>query len=249
MKIAVLFSGLPREVEECWESIQKYLLAGLSNPDVFIYSGEQYQVRSSFFQAFNPRIYMIEDQFRHVQMEEILKRIEYVDHGHMNSYAQQIWGLKKVWQLKQFYEQQSGVKYDIVVRARPDHLWFRSIPLDLLELDKISNLHHFPSPIVSTEFAIGPNNLMEKYFQVYDWVLEHGERCLTQDNPRLFTNEGKLKYHSDFIMATCLVGYHGMTMGGNAGLPVEHRCPYHYYRIMHLQKMGIYKDSDAGLFS
>jgi hypothetical protein len=247
MKIAVLMCGMPVSpqcagsdggVREGWHSFCKFLLSNLNDPDVFIHSGLEYPVGKDFFDAIKPKIYEVEPQFHHPETEQIVREIGYYCDSHVNSYVQQIYGWKKVWELKTRHEATTGTQYDFVVKVRPDFIYFKPITLDLFELDKISTLHHENSSVVPTEFACGPDHVMKLYCGMYDWLMEHGKHRLPKTHARLWDSPGQL-YNCDLILTAYLVDEMGLQRGKQK-LPEGCVCPFQVYRIMYRHQQGLY---------
>lgn len=237
MKTAVCISGLPREINEIWRTFIDNFLNNLPSPDVFIYSGEQFKVDPEYFVQIKPKKYVVEPQFRHETLEEIIKKVGYFCEDHINSYIQQTYGLKKVWELKESYEKEHNVKYDIVVRTRPDFIYLNPITLDLLELDKFNNLQGNTPLNITTEFAIGPMDYMEPFFNVYDWLIETNGSLLTKDNPHLNGAPGGL-YNPDIIASVYVLNERKVPRA-TCKLPPG-KIVYDYYRIMYRHKLNLY---------
>lgn len=217
--------------------MHRLLISNLPNPDLFIYSGEQYPEPLGLFDLIKPVKYIVEPQFQHHDIERVLKQVGYHCDNHLNAYIQQIFGVKKVWEHKLLYEQEQGFKYDYAVRTRPDTIWLRPFTLDMVEPGRISTIH---DRAVCCEFMIGPNNEdMDRYFKLYDWIRDHGEVELKPDNSRLFSAH-RGGYNSDNIMATYLIDYCGIQLGNADRLPADHKWAHDYYRVMHLHQKGIY---------
>lgn len=236
-RTAVLLSGLPREVDETWRSWAN-LLGALPNPDIFIYSSQYYTVGPEFYTSILPKKYKVENQWRHTETEQKIKNAGFYDNDQINSCIQQFYGIKRVWELKEDYEKEMGIKYDLVVRTRPDFIWLRPINLDWLELDKISNLHANFSPTVCSEFAIGPNDLMEKYCKLFDCFSSIGEQVFLNTNPRLSYSNGL--YNTDVVLTVYLYDHLKLQTGTNERIPMDFHSPYDYYRIMFRHKRNLY---------
>jgi hypothetical protein len=237
MRTAICFSGQPRGVATCWRSAWEHLIRHLPNPDVFIHSSQPYSnVPQEFYDILHPVKVVIEDQYPFPHIEDILSRTRYYDNGHRNSYLQQIFGWKRVGEVKKEHENSTGVKYDLAVRIRPDLIFLQDVPLATLELDKVNTLHGVGPGVAAmpVEFAIGPDQLMDKYFGCFDWLCAEGEKHLKSDNWRILLG-GYNHYNCDLIMATYMIDALGVPVARN------NLSPYSYYRIKHLHDMGIYQ--------
>ena len=236
VRTAICLSGLPKEVDETWRTLRDNILPQFPNPDVFIYSGEFYPVGGEFYATFQPKRYKVEPQIHHWKIEQAIGKFYHIS-GHLNSYSQQVYGLKKVWEIKKEYEEDTGVTYDYVIRTRPDFIWLRPLKMEYLDLTQISTLHPNFAPTICAEFAVGPNEKMEKYFNIYDWLIDYGESYLSQSHAVWKYSK---EWNSDSILTTYLHDYHHMTIGTNDKIPHEFKSPYDYYRIMNRHKRGQY---------
>jgi hypothetical protein len=243
MRTAVLMSGLPREIEMTWRSLQRFVVNRLPGVDFFIYSGEHYPVDERVYQALKVKMYMVEPQFKHVEMEERINSHGYYAAEHLNAYIQQIYGLKKVWEMKKFYEQVSGVKYDYVFRTRPDLLWMRYFDIDEVGGgNAMSNFHPAPpkSITMSTEVAFGPDAAMEKYFGIYDWLLSDASKPFTtRENPRLSIQPDHT-YTCDIYLTTYWLDYLKLPVADTKFPEAEVKWPYDVYRIVGRHLMNVY---------
>src|ERR1022692_1542005 len=115
MRTAICFTGQPRSIKQTWKTYHEFLHNNLPNPDVFIYTSEEYNC-PEFFDVIKPVSYLVEGQFPHDNMESFLKEAGfYADHM-INSTIQQFYGWKKVLEMKMDYELKNNFKYDLVVK-------------------------------------------------------------------------------------------------------------------------------------
>ena len=242
MRTAILLCGMPREFPETWESFIENLYSQMPNPDVYIYAPSPYEV-PEFFSIVKPKAYVVEPQFRHTHLEPFLSSIGFYAEHRIDPTIQQFYGLKKVWELKQSV----GEKYDLVIRTRPDLIYLTPITLDILDTEELNNLHANFAPSMCTEFAAGPEHLIEKYCGIYDWLDGEGRKLLDQNNPRL-NYPLDHKYNCDLLMISYIEDYLGIQLARQR-LPKETPSPYDYYRIMGRHKKGeyIYEGADAYL--
>jgi hypothetical protein len=230
MKTAICVSGLTREVSETWKSFVDNLLINLPLPDVFVYAADAYP--ADYLDFIKPKKYVVEKQSHFSDMQDILKRIKYIDMGHANSLLQQFYGFKKVWELKKDYEVSNNVSYDIAVRVRPDLIFLKPINLEWFDLTKINIFGDFH--YMNVEFAIGQDTAMGHYMKVFDWLAGPGEECLLKDTRRRDENNYGF-YNSDLIMRAYLID--NLHISGNG----VSKNPYDHYRIMRLHKKGEYQ--------
>lgn len=229
MRTAILLSGQPREVAEVWPTFVENLYNRMPNPDVFIYTSAPYDA-PEFFNVVKPRAYVVESQFRHTQIEDFIRSIGFYADHRIDPTIQQFYGVKKAWDLKQQFGQ-----YDFVIRTRPDYIYLKPITLDLIEQDKLNNLHAPWAPTMSTEFAIGPDNLMALYCGMYDWLAGAAQKYLNNTNPRL-NYPADHKYNCDVLLVCYIADYLGITIG----TPKITGSVYDHYRIMTRHKKGEY---------
>jgi hypothetical protein len=228
MRTAVCLSGQPREVSEVWQTFRDHLYKNMPNPDVFIYTSQDYAC-PDFFNEIKPAAYVIEDQFRHIAIEDYLRAAGFYAEHRIDPTIQQFYGTTKVRDLVKSHEEQNGFKYDLIVRTRPDFIYLRPVTLDIFDLTKLNNFHMPGALSMSTEFAIGPREEMNKYFGLYDWLATEGIKYLTPANPRLeFPPDHK--YNCDVIMVTYIEDYLKMQLGTPKYAP-DATWPYDYYRI------------------
>lgn len=237
MKTAVLLTGQPREIKEVWKSMKENLLDQLPNPEVFIYTSEEYDV-PEFFDSIKLVKYVVEPQFKHDHIEPFLRKIGFYANHRIDPTIQQFYGIKKAWDLMADHEEKNNFKYDLVVRTRSDFIWLRPLKLDFVDLEKVNNLHASFAPTMSTEFAIGPNSEMEKYCGLYDWLANEGQNYLTNDHPRLAYPVDH-KYNCDILLIAYLVDYMKVKLADQR-LPADFPCPYNYYRIYKRHVLGQY---------
>src|ERR1022692_2308582 len=135
MRTAVCISGQPRTVEKVHKEAVKYLFNNLGDYDLFIHSSESYPLDCDLWEEWNVISYQVEEQKRFFDLERRLKNV-YFHPPILNNYLQQIYGWKRVWELKTNHEKENNVKYDFVIRTRPDILYHNHVTLDLFDLSK-----------------------------------------------------------------------------------------------------------------
>jgi len=99
--------------------------------------------------------------------------------------------------MKKCYEWVNRVKYDIVIRTRPDLIYSKPITPEICNFDKGM------SGDSCTEFVIGLDKDMERYFYIYDWLNVGDGKKYLRETP-LFKD---VKYHCDYLMASFISGY------------------------------------------
>ena len=253
MRTAVCLSGQPREVAETWQSFIHYLLANLPNPDVFIHTSQEYKVPGEYWEIVQPKAYVIEPQHSFPEIENILANSRWSKASQTpelrNSYLQDLWTQRSAWRLKEEHERLNGIKYDLLVRCRPDLIFLQPITLSMLEAGKICTLASPDMAHTPNEFAIGPNEAMSKWFTVFDWLSEYGLEWLNKDHPRLrYPPHGY--FNTEKITMLCLCDFYGLRLGKckfpPGSLSCEHpsRTNDSFYRIAYKRNWYEY---DQGL--
>jgi len=62
LRTAICMSGLPRQIKETWKSYVEFLHNSFPNPDLFIYTGEEFDT-PDFFDTIKPKGYVVEPQY------------------------------------------------------------------------------------------------------------------------------------------------------------------------------------------
>jgi hypothetical protein len=208
------------------------------NPDVFIHTGLPYPACPGFWKRVRPASYVVEPQRRHPEIHEALKRCGYWAEHYQAPYIQQLHGLGRVWDAVEERERQQGFQYDLVVRTRPDLIFFADCPPSLFDLEGFSDFLLEGEPTMSTEFACGPRALMAPYFRIADWLVDRGEEFLRRDDPRL-VERGLPGQNSDTILAV----YYRDALGIERMPPriPEGYCCRDYFRIAYRHAQGCYE--------
>lgn len=168
MKIAVCLSGQPRTVNRVWKSLYANLLSRM-DCDLFIYTSEPYSVDDEFWHIINPKEYLIESQLPFPELEASIAP-NYAHPNILNNYLQQVYGYKKVWELKE----ESGIKYDAVIRTRPDVEYLHPFTLEFFDLTKLNlvpRIIDYDRNQCSTDiFFVGSEDTMGRLLNIFDWL-------------------------------------------------------------------------------
>lgn len=184
MKTAVCLSGQPRSAALVWPSLKTNLLDLLGEYDLFVHTSAPYP--ESFLEVLRPKVYIVEAQFPLTEMEDALRSVYFAD-CHLASFVQQVHGYFRLWQAKKNYELFTGQKYDLAVRTRPDLEFIRPVTQNLFDLSAV-NL--FPREADRARiqcptdvFVLGPDSLMDAYFNLAPWIVTEGRGKLTRGDP------------------------------------------------------------------
>lgn len=159
MKVAICFSGAIRNFEECAPSLIKYLISSFESPDIFLHMwsfdenennnkveyGFKWRKDSTnieqMLKILKPKKYIIEnydgDQEKLILSKANIDTSSFVDEQKKNygfNCCSMYWKILKCFELVESYVWETGVVYDLVIRARTDFLWE-----ELIRIDQVSN--------------------------------------------------------------------------------------------------------------
>ncbi len=196
-RVALLMSGHLRSYNEAYASIKKFIL-DMYNPDVFIhtYNSPGYWTPDDNLELDNKHLDYTKEDFHHLKMlyAPIKLQIETLTPELQKSYRDEAnklfekygtkkrWGrngniiamfhnLKKCYNLMKDYEQSKNIKYDFIIRIRPD-----------LVINSISTIFYLDNDLYLAEkeekefyedvlFA-GKRDSMDKILNLYDYIEE-----------------------------------------------------------------------------
>jgi hypothetical protein len=172
MKTCVLISGLPRNVDNAFNSINECLIKP-NNADVFIHSwiDEHNDLSNRILQLYNPVKFLFENQKKFVNDSLDLTRMM-LSHGRSYTREKFVEMIYSSWYsnqqsntLKECYRLENNVTYDYIIRARFDITY--SKPIICSEYDPnilhIANRHHLPNEMIDDRFAFSSNKIMNLY--------------------------------------------------------------------------------------
>lgn len=193
LKIAILFSGGLRNFYETQEWANKFFIDPL-NADVFFHGWcNKDGVEDNKKTMEN---YLNLKKFKILDKNEVLIPIPAVLNDKYPGCAQrglgmvqaehilgQLYNIKNSFDIMREYEQENNVRYDIVIRARPDVFWYAKIEdqdLDYASKNQcISTPQHYLSVIcgsnINDQFALGQNEIMYRYTRIFDMVETYGK--------------------------------------------------------------------------
>ena len=169
-RIALLFSGLPRQWRHCARSHSA--LFRRNDVDTFFHfwdtvdEGEKRQIVA----AYRPRAYLFEPSLDFSFAESCYKNVDRINAPSRMLSMYYSW--KQVATLFQAYKNASGINYDFAVRLRADLRFFSSLDVFLPALRSndllLSNYNDFQ--IINDMFALGGIGPIMHYHSLYDYI-------------------------------------------------------------------------------
>jgi len=192
MKTCLLISGLPRQVEKCYENIKSSLILP-NNPDIFIHTWSKEETDTIKFikENYNPIEMVFEPQKKFVNKNldfnlmlstyaHAYNRDRFIDMLYSSWYSgQQVNNLKEEYRLK------NDIKYDYVIRARFDVTYNRPIIVSNYNPNQfnVNVRYDLPSKMTDDRIGFASNEIMNLYYSGFT----------------LFEYLYKLKYNMDQI--------------------------------------------------
>lgn len=171
MKTAVCISGQCRTLNKTYASIQKNVLDPLGDYDLFMYVAKD---------AYSRYALLLQPTVIEAVNDQYIDEGDLVNWGNcrlktgVQPYLQQLYALNRCNLLRRSYEKQRRIRYDCVIRCRPDILFLEPIGnIDRLDLNYIylPDFHHFDG--CNDRFAIGNSENMNIYFNKFDCFCEY----------------------------------------------------------------------------
>jgi hypothetical protein len=191
MKVALLLTGLPRQVQEGYKQYWKNIIENYDT-DVYLHFWEDEQYEK-VLEVYSPKKYICQTPIEFTSYEEGILSSN-------NSFRV----------LPMFYGWQSGYqliegKYDCIIRSRYDMSSSNVIKLENLDLSKInvSNYHWPGSEILDDNLCISNQNLSDILFtDLFDEFINFSKTIGTieQFNEKNFTN---ILYRKDLYKHIC----------------------------------------------
>jgi hypothetical protein len=172
MKIALCLSGALRNFEDTFYSFKHFVLDRYST-DVFFYGAcnkQGVELNTQILtKLYQPKKYVINTDAFYNSLAK-------------NNTSYMFYNILKCNDLKTSFENENNIKYDLVIRARPDCFWFRFLSDEEITLSKTGVL----TPVEwsfrgvndcarSDMFAIGSSDLMNRYSQIYNNIDEYSK--------------------------------------------------------------------------
>ncbi|MEY8216050.1 MAG: hypothetical protein RPR97_16390 [Colwellia sp.] len=132
------------------------------------------------------------DKLAGIEVPDVLKKYEPVNYkGNIPMYFK----IKKCFELMSEYEDESGFKYDIVIRLRPDLDIYGDLPrLNDIEKDTIY-LSHL-NITASDQFAMGDRDSMFYYSDLWSYLDEYwADPIRSGEYKDILVGERMMKYH------------------------------------------------------
>lgn len=171
LKIALCLSGGLRNFKDTQYSFEFFLL-NHHDVDVFFYGLENKEGKEKnkedLLKLYNPKKFVINDEKEYEKLSASFNTTK-------PFFA--FYNIKKCNELKIEYEKNYNFEYDLVIRARTDYFWFRSLTEQELSLAKdnilipqdwaFKGVKNFAR---SDVFAVGNSTLMNVYSSIYDSI-------------------------------------------------------------------------------
>jgi hypothetical protein len=190
-KTAISFSGGLRNFDITMEWANKFLIDPLK-ADVFFHGWCNKDGINNNIQTIQgyhslKKFKILEREKHPILIPEVMKN-RYPDHvrrGLGMELAEhvlgQLFNIKNSFDLIREYEKETGIHYDIVIRARPDVFWYAHIPDQdlnyIMENRCLATPQHYISVIcgghINDQFAMAQTNIMDQYCHMFDKVQEY----------------------------------------------------------------------------
>lgn len=181
MRTAIVLSGLPRKVEEGYETFWKSIITKY-NADVYLHYWVEYEWEK-VLKVFSPKKYIAIEPFKFTEYKEGINS-ENDDHSRPVA-AYDVSGCFRT--LPMYYGWQSAYslideEYDCIVRGRYDLGWHEPIDLNQLDLTKlnIAAMHWPGSPIPDDNLCVtNQENADALFSDIFDQFVAHSKEIGT----------------------------------------------------------------------
>jgi len=185
-KVALIYSGQPRHLRECYANHKKNFYE--SNPDweVDVFAHIWYDeswVGSYFWDSYKNRGKWDADLIPYIEENWNPKALEFEEPKDfesdwqpdqrfphpVNNIISMFYSLEKANDLKKKYEEENNFKYDCVIRLRTDEFFYKDVgSLDTYNLNTVNVLDEYAHLEygINDHFAFGNSELMDKYLSV-----------------------------------------------------------------------------------
>jgi hypothetical protein len=198
-RTAVCVSGQCRSLDRTYANIYEYILSRIGGYDLFVYTCDDSDARHAAL--LHPTVLKVVPDSR-IDETGCDQGMIYFAPGHLRAnkhpvqnYLQQLYALKQVHEMRLEYERSSGIRYDWVIRLRPDS-WFIRASIDLHTLH--NDLVYVPrwggfgwprgsGTGINDRFAIGAPAAMEAYFNQFDHIREYAPTAKSMFTPEMAT--------------------------------------------------------------
>jgi uridine kinase len=222
MRVAILLSGYLRVYENVLNFINTQIKPNFTECDVFLHITKNENTEDKYLNLID------EDSDIKKFVSEINPKSIIIESNQIflnkptqNSTVNQWFKLNKLNQIKKTYETLYDKKYDLVIRLRPD-LDIKDTKIFSLKLDsnviyipkdsKIdkNKLHHLTDGYLCDAIAFGSSDMMDKYFDIFDNIIENTIECGGVSETLLFNhlNRNKINYREididySFTLSKC----------------------------------------------
>ncbi len=219
MKIAICFSGASRDFNSCLPSIKKYLIQN-NDVDFFLHLWDStkktedisYNFKwknyegdiNRIIELLKPKKYVI-DTFNK-DWEEIILKESRIEPNKLNTQNDKNYGfnccsmyykIKLCYQLVEDYMKETGVNYDIIIRARFDFIWEKYINFDNFDENKlylIKDRYATASKLVTNDkYFAGSPKIMKIMCNLFDNLSLYQSKGIQLDGQ--IVNEHHIKYN------------------------------------------------------
>lgn len=218
MKVALCFSGLPRNIKDTYKSIYENLLVPNNIEDVFFHTwecedkqniGNQYEDyiydksdQEFMFEKYQPKRYIEEPQGSYKNdpnnlSDDVLSKYERPDITKCSDKQSQFYSQYQAVKLITDYQKDNGFVYDAVIKMRFDLIFFNPIIVKNLDLQIVYILNFMTNMetelMINDWMAVGSYDNIQKYAEV--WI---NLKLLLDQGVRIFPEE---------LMAKNLINY------------------------------------------
>lgn len=172
-RTAVCMSGRCTGLDHTHESIRECLLDRIGDYDLFMFVAQDADSRLSAL--LNPTVIRIEAD-PPLDEGHLINGVNCRLKSGVQSYLQQLYGMKQCNRLRTEHEKESSIQYDCIIRCRPDLMFVK--PLDHLSLLDLSYIHvpdFHGYDGINDRFAVGcPEHMdvyMNKLDEFHDYVI------------------------------------------------------------------------------
>lgn len=220
MKVALCLSGHLRTFQYTYKSLKDNIINQL-NCDVFIHtwdvigaptkknpgdiannSKQTIDYLDDIYRMLDPKFMSIEDQKD--KLDELIKQTnditvppqeqQYIMQ-HIGLHVSMFYSINMSNNLRKEYEQDNNIKYDLVIRCRPD-LFFRT----KLDFDMFNDLNKIYVPDIATyaeggindQVAIGTSTIIDQYCDIYHHISDYYRSNICVARPEVM-----IKHHLD----------------------------------------------------
>jgi hypothetical protein len=165
-RTAVCMSGRCTGLDITHESIWKCLLNRIGVYDLFMFVPND--ADSNLAARLNPTVIRIEDD-PPLHEGSLINGVNCRLKSGIQAYLQQLYGMKQCNRLRIEHEKTTGIRYDIIIRCRPDLIFVK--PLDHLSLLDLSYVHvpdFHGYDGINDRFAVGCSKHMHIYLNKLD---------------------------------------------------------------------------------